>query len=69
MQTAVKAVNELQKLFVEQGQNLEAIQKSLTSFQGGVSAASWEHRKTWINQAILVTVEKFNEVRSAAIWH
>lgn len=40
MQTAVKAVDELQKLFVEQGQNLEAIQKSLTSLQGGVSAAS-----------------------------
>lgn len=67
VQTAMKAMNELQKLFVEQRQNLGAIQDSLTSLQGGISATSWEHRKTWINGAIQVAVEKFNEVRSVAI--
>jgi hypothetical protein len=63
MQTALKAMEELQNLFKEQDQNFQLVLNKLIDLQTGVSAKGQRARKNWITGAIDEAVEKFKEVR------
>jgi len=63
MQTALKAMNELQNLFKEQDQNFQLILNKLNDLQTGVSAKTQRARKSWILPAINEAVEKFKEIK------
>lgn len=65
MQTALKAMKELQNLFNEQDLNFQLILNKLNDLQTGVSAKGQRARKNWISTAIDEAVEKFKEVRSS----
>ncbi|KAH7007636.1 hypothetical protein EDB80DRAFT_718921 [Ilyonectria destructans] len=63
MQTALKAMKELQNLFNEQDLNFQLILNKLTDLQTGVSAKGQRARKNRISTAIDEAVEKFKEIK------
>ncbi|KAI2467791.1 hypothetical protein F4781DRAFT_297508 [Annulohypoxylon bovei var. microspora] len=63
MQTALKAMRELQNLFNEQDLNFQLILNKLNDLQKGVSAEGQRSRKSWICIAIDEAVEKFKEIK------
>ncbi|KAH7140034.1 hypothetical protein B0J13DRAFT_639302 [Dactylonectria estremocensis] len=63
MQTALKAMKELQNLFNEQDLNFQLILNKLNDLQTGVSAKALRSRKAWISTAIDEAVEKFKEIK------
>lgn len=67
MQTALKAMEELQNLFKEQDLNFQLVLNKLNDLQTGVSAKGQRSRKYWISTAIDEAVERFKEVRSPSV--
>ncbi|PWI64471.1 hypothetical protein PCL_09626 [Purpureocillium lilacinum] len=63
MQTALKAMEELQNLFKEQDLNFQLVLNKLNDLQTGVSAKGQRSRKYWISTAIDEAVEKFKEIK------
>ncbi|GJN76023.1 hypothetical protein PLICBS_010134 [Purpureocillium lilacinum] len=63
MQTALKAMEELQNLFKEQDLNFQLVLNKLNDLQTGVSAKGQRSRKYWISTAIDEAVERFKEIK------